>query len=271
MFLQRALATIIAGPLALVVIYYGGPLYFVLVSAILLLATIEYTRIMQKLDRALSLWLLIPIVALLWISGQWPQLGEWVPALALGVFVVMIYALWLYEREKSRHVTADWMAMIGGVVLIGWMGSHFFLIRSVPENAWQWTMLAMLGTWVADSAAYLVGRFLAGRFLLGRHSLSPRLSPKKTIEGYTGGIIFAAIVVVIVANFMNFPFVPAMVLAILVSAVSPLGDLAISLLKREADVKDSGTMLPGHGGALDRIDSLIWSVTMGYYLALLFG
>ena len=179
MFLQRALATLIAGPLALVIIYYGGPLYFVLVSAILLLATIEYTRMMQKLNRSMSLKLLIPLAVILWIGGQWPQWGELVPTLAISVFVVMLYALWLYERDKSKHVTADWMAMIGGVVLIGWMGSHFFLIRSVPENAWQWTMLAMLGTWVADSAAYLVGRFLAGRFVLGRHQLSPRLSPKE--------------------------------------------------------------------------------------------
>ena len=250
MFLQRALVTLILGPLALVIIYFGGLIYFIPVAAILLLATIEYARIMQRLQRSISLWILIPVVVLQWIVGQWPSWREWFPALALGIFCAMVYALWLYERQKSKQVPADWMAMLGGVMLMGWLGSHFFLIRSLPQDAWQWTMLAMLGTWIADSGAYLVGKFLAGKIILGRHQLSPRLSPNKTIDGY---------------------LIAALILAILVSAVSPLGDLAISLLKREADVKDSGTMLPGHGGALDRIDSLVWSVTMGYYLALLIG
>ncbi|KAA3659624.1 MAG: hypothetical protein DWQ04_21755 [Chloroflexi bacterium] len=271
MFLKRALVTLILGPLALVVIYFGGPVYVILISGILLLATIEYARMMQLLQRSISLWVLMPLVLLQWIVGQWASLQSSVPALAVGIFVAMVYALWLYERNKSNQVTADWMAMIGGVMLMGWLGGHFFLIRSLPQNAWQWTMLAMLGTWIADSGAYLVGKFLAGKIILGRHPLSPRLSPNKTIEGYLGGVFFAVIVVGIVAYYIEFSLVAALILAIIVSAISPLGDLAISLLKREANVKDSGTMLPGHGGALDRIDSLIWSVTMGYYLALLIG
>ncbi|MCP5098474.1 MAG: phosphatidate cytidylyltransferase, partial [Chloroflexi bacterium] len=126
-------------------------------------------------------------------------------------------------------------------------------------------------TWIADSAAYVVGKFLAGKFLLGRHQLSPRLSPNKTIEGYVGGIFFATLVTVIVGNLFGVVIWGAVLLGVLVSAISPLGDLAISLLKREAGVKDSGTLLPGHGGALDRVDSLVWSVTMGYYLALFLG
>ncbi len=271
MFLQRAIVTLILGPLALVLIYFGGPVYFILVSGILLLATIEYVRMMQLLQCSIPLWILIPSVVLQWVVGQWPPLREWIPALAIGIFFAMVYALWLYERNKSNQVTADWMAMIGGVMLLGWLGSHFFLIRSLPQNAWQWTMLAMLGTWIADSGAYLVGKFLAGKIVLGRHPLSPRLSPNKTIEGYLGGVIFALLVIIIVAYYIDFSLIAAFILAILVSAVSPLGDLAISLLKREANVKDSGTMLPGHGGALDRIDSLVWSVTMVYYLALLIG
>jgi len=271
MFLQRALVTLILGPLALVIIYFGGFLYFIPVATILLLATIEYARMMRLLQRSISLWILIPIVLIQWIVGQWSSLQVKVSPLVIGIFLAMVYALWLYERHKSNQVTADWMAMIGGVMLLGWLGSHFFLIRSLPQNAWQWTMLAMLGTWIADSGAYLVGKFLAGKIVLGRHPLSPRLSPNKTIEGYLGGVFFAVLVVGIVAYYIDFSLVAALILAILVSAVSPLGDLAISLLKREANVKDSGTMLPGHGGALDRIDSLVWSVTMGYYLALLIG
>jgi phosphatidate cytidylyltransferase len=268
MFLQRALITLTVGPLALYLIYLGGLPYFLFITAVLIVATIEYALLMRLLGRTISLWVLFPAVAMLWVAGQWPTFTILTPALAFGLFLTMCYSLWLYERNKSNAVTVDWMVMIGGVILLGWIGSHFFLIRSMNTLAWQWTFLAMLGTWIADSAAYLVGKFLAGNILLGRHQLSPRLSPNKTIEGYIGGIIFAIIVTVWVGNMMGIPFLGTFILGFLVSAVSPLGDLAISLLKREAGVKDSGTLLCGHGGALDRIDSLVWSVTMGYYLAL---
>jgi phosphatidate cytidylyltransferase len=133
--------------------------------------------------------------------------------------------------------------------------------------AWQWTMLAMTSTWIADSGAYFVGKFLAGN-ILGKHHLSPRLSPNKTVEGYAGGIFLGTAFTVALAYFMELPLVGALILGLLVSIVSPMGDLGISLLKREAGVKDSGTIFRGHGGALDRVDSLIWSIAMAYYLVL---
>ena len=134
--------------------------------------------------------------------------------------------------------------------------------------AWQWTMLTILCTWLSDSGAYVVGRFVAGRFV-GRHALTPRLSPKKTVEGYVGGVFFGTATAVLFAWFSLLPLPIALSLGLLVSAVlAPAGDLGVSLLKREAGVKDSGGLFPGHGGALDRIDSLVWSVTIAYYFVL---
>ena len=130
-------------------------------------------------------------------------------------------------------------------------------------------MLTFLATWSADIGAYLVGRFLAGRYILGKHPMAPRLSPKKTFEGFFGGMLCATAVSTIFAPLLDIPIFYGMLLGIIVSVVGPLGDLSISLIKREAGVKDSGTLFPGHGGALDRIDSLIWSTTVGYYLAIM--
>jgi phosphatidate cytidylyltransferase len=158
------------------------------------------------------------------------------------------------------------MVMVGGIILVGWLGGHFFLVRRVEHMAWQWTMLAMIATWIADSGAYLVGKFLAGS-LIGKHKLSPHLSPNKTIEGYIGGIVLGTVITIALGNYFGLPLVGALILGLFASAVSPLGDLGISLIKREAGVKDSGVLFPGHGGALDRIDSLVWSVTIAYYLA----
>lgn len=268
MFAQRALVTLTLGPLALYLIYLGGLAYFIPILLILTVATVEYVHLLRQTGLTLSIWVLLPAAGLQWFAGQWPQADLLVPAMALGLFLVMGYALWLYEFQKSEKVTADWMAMMGGVILMGWVGSHFFRLRGLSQFAWQWTMLAMLGTWIADSAAYLVGKFLAGKIILGRHQLSPRLSPNKTVEGYAGGVLFALIVSYILASVLVLPVGPSLLLALLVSAVSPLGDLGISLLKREAGVKDSGHLLPGHGGALDRIDSLVWSVTIAYYFVL---
>lgn len=267
MFIQRAAVTLTLLPIALYAIYKGDWYYFLPITTIMMVATIEYSRLMERLGWHLPLWILAPAVLLQLVAAQWPQMGLFGPGLLVSLLFALAYVLWRYEQRLSQSAPSDWLAMLSGILLLGWMGSHFFRLRGLPVMAWQWTMLAMLGIWMADSAAYIVGKFLAGT-VFGRHKLSPRLSPNKTLEGYVGGIAFGTSFTIILARFIDFPLVAALILGLLVSAVGPVGDLAISLLKREAGVKDSGALFWKHGGALDRTDSLVWSVTMAYYLAL---
>lgn len=268
MFLQRAIIALTLGPLALVAVYLGGWFYFLPLVAILLLATLEYVHITRAMGWRASHVVMVPVVLLQLIIGQWYTPATAGAVLVVSLLVIIGYTLLLYERHQSTSVPMDLMAMVLGLVLLGWVGSHFFRLRGLPEMAWQWTMLALVGTWVTDSSAYVVGRFLAGR-VLGRHQLSPRLSPNKTIEGYMGGVILGTAVTMGLAYYLQVALLPALVIALLITIVSPLGDLTISLLKREAGIKDSGTIFKGHGGALDRVDSLLWSVTMAYYVVLL--
>ncbi len=272
MLLKRALVVFTLGPLTLLLIYLGGWFYFLPFSALLIIAAVEYSQIVGKLGWKSPLWLLIPAAFFQWflpLDVQAQLFGEGGiqvnllgVALIISLLAAMGYALWLYERRPEENAPAAWFATIVGIILIGWLGSHFFRLRAVPEMAAAWTALAMLGTWIADSGAYVFGKSL------GRHKLSPRLSPNKTVEGYVGGIAAGTFFTVLIAYFLNLELVIALVLGLLVSIVSPAGDLGISMLKRSVGLKDSGKILPGHGGALDRIDSLIWSVAMAYYLLL---
>jgi phosphatidate cytidylyltransferase len=274
MFWQRAAITFTLGPLALFLIYLGGWFYFIPVAALLLIGVIEYSQLMTKIGWRTPLWLLIPAVLALWL------LSPESPALLLGrapfptyisettlvvtLLIAMCYGLYLYEFRTSENAPAGWLATSMGIVLLGWIGAHFFRLRGVTADpaAWQWTMTAMIGTWVADSGAYVFGK------TMGRHKLSPRLSPNKTVEGYIGSLVTGILTTVLLALYFDLGVIPGLILGLLVSGVSPAGDLGMSLLKRNAGVKDSGSFLPGHGGSLDRIDSLVWSVTMAYYLVL---
>ena len=268
-FAQRAVITFTLGPLALFFIYLGGFFYAIPLALVLAVAAVEFSQMGQNLGWKTSPWVLVPLVLPFFLVGWWREWELLGPITLVALLVVMVYALWLYEVRKDQSAAATWMAMMGGVMLIGWLGSHFFSLRNSGTMAWQWTMLAMAGTWIADSGAYVVGKFLAGK-ILGKHNLSPRLSPNKTVEGYVGGVVLGTAFTVILAYFLQLPLVGALILGLLISIVSPMGDLGISLLKREAGVKDSGTIFRGHGGALDRVDSLIWSVTMAFYLVLFF-
>ncbi|MCL4869020.1 MAG: phosphatidate cytidylyltransferase [Anaerolineae bacterium] len=263
MFLQRALITFTLGPIALYLIYLGGWFYFLPVLLILTLATIEYGQMTQKMGWRTHLGILVPVVMGQHIVAQFPQWGLNEVALLAALMVVTIYGLWLYERRQSQTTLIDWLAMVGGVVVLGWLGGHFFRLRLLPEMAWQWTMLAMLSTWIADSGGYVFGK------RLGKHKLAPRLSPNKTVEGYIGGIITGVACAVLLSYWLGLPMVAGTVLGLLISILGTAGDLSISLLKREVGVKDSGNLLPGHGGALDRTDSLLWAVGLAYYFVIL--
>ncbi len=263
MLLKRILVTLTLGPLVLLLIYLGGLFYFIPFLLLLSAATVEYSGLMRHLGFKVSPFLILPFVAALLVDGQWPELRLTIPLLIAATFVTMFAALWMYEANRSETAAADWLTAIAGILLLGAIGSYFFRVRGIPAFAVEWTMMAMVGTWLADSGAYVAGKSL------GRHKLAPRLSPNKTVEGYVGGIIAGTLVTLIMGWLLGLPWLPSLLLGLAVSVISPAGDLGISLLKRQAGVKDSGHLFPGHGGALDRIDSLIWSVTFATFLAAL--
>ena len=268
---QRAVVALTIGPVLLIATYLGGWFYFIPLLALLVVAGSEYARIMHALNHNVPRWLLLPTIGLL-LAAQWwgePPLVGLVFFTAL--FVALVYCLWLFERGVTYDAALDWFALATGIVLLGLVAGHFFLLRRLPVNGWQWTVLALMSIWFADMGAYGVGKFVAGRFILGRHPLSPRLSPKKTVEGYVGGIVIGTTAALITANVLGLPLLLAGLAGLAVGVLCLFGDLSISLLKREAGMKDSGKLFPGHGGALDRLDSLIWAVTIVFYLVVFLG
>lgn len=265
MFIQRAIIALTLGPLALYLVYLGGLFYFIPVAAILLLASAEYVQLTRKIGWNTSYYMLLPAVAVNLVVGQWTDWNLTGPAMLVTLLLVVAYALWRYERHDDAGAPGIWMAMSVGVILFGWIGSHFFRLRGLPDMAWQWTILALVSTWLADSAAYVVGKFMAGK-IIGRHRLSPRLSPNKTVEGYVGGIVLGTAFSMLGAYLLQLPLTAALVISLAISIFSVLGDLSISMLKRVAGVKDSSRIFGEHGGALDRVDSLTWSMALAYYL-----
>ena len=264
-FMQRAIMALTLGPLALYLTYKGGLFFFIPLSLILLLATIEYGQLTQKLGLLPSLWILAASSLAFYVASQWAEPPITAVIMVIALLLSLFYSLWLYETREDGLALPTWMAMVGGVVLLGWLTAHFFRLRGIEPMGWQWTVLVFVGTWIADSAAYVVGKFMAGN-VLGKHYLSPRLSPNKTVEGYVGGIVIGTAITVLTAYLLQLPLIVALVLGLLISTLGPIGDLGISLLKREAGAKDSGTTFRSHGGALDRIDTLMWTTAIGFYV-----
>jgi phosphatidate cytidylyltransferase len=181
---------------------------------------------------------------------------------AASVLVAMAFHMYRFELGRDQ-AAVDLAITLGGIAYLGWIAAYLVDLRLLPNGFW-WLMLVLCTVWVADSAAYSVGvRF-------GRHKMSVRLSPKKSWEGYAAGVIAgtaaAGLICRLFANFAPLPVSlwQGMMLGLVLSTLTTLGDLGESLFKRFAGVKDSGNFLPGHGGAFDRIDSLIWAGVLGY-------
>ena len=189
--------------------------------------------------------------------------GPHQPALVqtgLLVAVLAVLSIPVLVQVPLLDSVRDGAIVLTGMLYIGLTLSYLVGVRLLPEGEWLLFFL-LLVTWAADSAAYYVGT------LYGRRSLAPRISPKKTVEGLVGGLIGATIV----AYAARWSFLPefsnldALVLAVFLTLAGLWGDLVESAIKRSVGVKDSGGLLPGHGGMLDRLDSLLFTAPAFYY------
>lgn len=267
MLKKRTLAALALAAIGVPAMIMGGLLYFSLIAILLGIATWEYGQIFHTAGYNASTLLLVGgVVLLIALRAYLPVLAP--AGLTLLILTAMTWHLFDYEKGRSL-AAADFAVTVGGIVYLGWIGAYLIDIRNMPDGLW-WLALVLPAAWLADTAAYFIGR----RF--GKHQLSPRLSPKKTWEGYWGGVIFGTIGTAGLAVLWHCLGGPAVtwwqgaLLGGALSILTTLGDLGESMFKRQAGVKDSSQIIPGHGGVLDRMDSWLWAGALGYLLIVWF-
>jgi phosphatidate cytidylyltransferase len=169
----------------------------------------------------------------------------------------------LIFQSEPREGLRDWTWALAGIAYVGFLGAHLVLIRDFPEGE-DWVLLVVFATFATDTASFAAGK------ALGRTHVIPRISPGKTLEGYIGGYVGGVFAVFLLEWLLdaNMNFAETFLLAWAFPAVAMLGDLAESMIKRGGGVKDASDLVPGHGGLLDRLDSLLFTAPLVYYFVL---
>ena len=260
----RVAVILVGVPCLYAITQRGGVFFLLLVDLIILLGLYEFFRLMTaKGYRPSRLFGYAAAVAVsLHVYRGGPALTLLLTAILLLIMIREVF------RPQVENALSNIAVTVFGVMYVGWLGSHFVLLRELPGSLGLESQLgarlvffAALVIWACDTMAYVVG------ILVGRRKLAPRISPSKTWSGAIGGLLGGALAGWICAKTF-LPIITPLAGAILglTSAVlGQLGDLVESLLKRDAGLKDSARLLPGHGGVLDRVDSLLFSVPVLYY------
>jgi phosphatidate cytidylyltransferase len=238
----------------------GGLPFFLLIGLIGGLGAWEYANLLRQGGHHPSLPLCIFITLLLIVQAYWSSFLSLQLVLAIVVAGSLLAALW---QSQPQPIT-NWGLGLGGALYLGVMLSHFVLLRNLDQGL-AWLLVGALPIFAADSGAYFAGR------AFGRHPWWPRHSPKKTWEGYlAGAAASSAAAALLGAWLLGMAPVAGALLGLVIGLIAPLGDLAESMLKRQVGAKDSSRLIPGHGGVLDRIDSLLIGLPIAYYWATLF-
>jgi phosphatidate cytidylyltransferase len=263
---ERVIIALVLLPFVLWAIAAGGWLFSLAVAVALSLAGSEFAGMFRGQGRRPALPLMVAGIVSIALGRFLFDFG-YAPAMLTALLLAsVVWHVLDYERGAPASGT-DAALTMAGIVYIGWIGAYLISMRKLPEGEW-WMLVALPSVWIADIAAYFLGR------AFGRHKLAPRLSPKKTWEGYVSGILAAGLAAWCLSALWRLASGPdsglyasrAAILGLILGALAPFGDLGISMIKREFNMKDSGSLLPGHGGALDRIDSWLWGGALGFYI-----
>ena len=257
-FVVRLASTVVILPIVLVLLWAGGWWWTGSLVVLIGIGTWEFVHLLQRLGYQPSFFFAILLACLVLVSAQ---IGD--PALLQPLFAaILIFSLaWHVFADRTETQIENWLLPLGGALYIGWTSGHMVSLRAFPQGAYR--LFVTFGiVWIADSMAYFVGK------QWGRRPMAPRLSPKKTWEGYAGGVIGGILGGMLLLGLGGLGWGHGALLGLLEAAITPLGDLGISMIKRQVGTKDTGSLIPGHGGALDRVDSQLIAVVLGFYYQL---
>ena len=269
----RILTALVAVPILLVLFYFGGLPFIVLIEAVMVVGINEYFNMAEK--RGLATQRAMGIVSVLVLGGLAATAHLDLMALALTVIVLLILGNQLRNTDLSTAISGS-ATTVFGVIYIGWLLSHAMLLRFPPaavkadhgDLGLFFIVLAIAGTFLADAGAYFIGR------AFGRRKIYPLISPGKSWEGAVGGMIFGTLGLAATVLVFNRWILPApsgmsawwcFLLGPILVPASIAGDFFESMLKRDCGLKDSGSIVPGHGGIMDRLDSILFAVPVVYY------
>jgi phosphatidate cytidylyltransferase len=267
---RRIIFAVIAAPAGVAVIYFGDWALATMLAILSALGAWELFRFSKETGTRALEPAGIAIAALVPIAVHASRLGVFnVPMTAILVVALALFASTLWFRGTTGRPLASVAITVFGVVYASLI-TYVYALRYHPYavGALAGTLVAVLPvllTWATDIGAYTFGR------MFGKKKLMPSVSPGKTIAGAVGGLVLTVIVCLLYVRFLLIPYAQlgltiqgAILFGVIVSVAGQIGDLAESLLKREAGVKDSSTLLPGHGGILDRFDSLLFVLPIAY-------
>jgi phosphatidate cytidylyltransferase len=269
MLKQRIITALWGIPLLVAIIWFGEPWFTVILAVWGALAAFEFYRLVSAAKVPPLTYYGLVWTALLVASRNSQLISFLDPYLSTSQLTPLLITLaavlslvWLVLRPQKSESFTSWAWTMAGIIYIGWLLSYLVGLRDF-ENGRNWIFLALFVTFASDTAAFFVGR------ALGKHKLAPKISPAKTWEGAIAGVFGAMLVSLffLLPTPLKLPLAAwqAVILGLFISIFGQFGDLAESLFKRNMGAKDSGRLIPGHGGVLDRMDSVVFAGLVVYY------
>ncbi|HUP61218.1 MAG TPA: phosphatidate cytidylyltransferase [Thermoanaerobaculia bacterium] len=254
----REITALVAAPIAIWIIGWGHEYVFDgAIALIAVLALHEFLALGKAKGYDLPVVLCILIMLVIMAAFILQELS-----VEIGMFtaLLIIPASYVFSRKPLEDSLPSSAIAVLATTYVGMLGGSLIRLRNDFPVGSKLVYFLLLVVWLGDSGAYYVGR------KFGRHKMSPRISPKKTVEGLVGGIITSIVTAVVIhfTFFQEFPLHHAIIAGVILSFAGVVGDLAESMWKRSAEVKDSGTLIPGHGGFLDRFDSILFTAPILY-------
>jgi len=255
LFWKRLIIAIIFIPLLILSIWKGTIIFLGVVCFVVLTGLFEFFQAIEKggnpfVREALFLGGLYPV--LIYLKGE-----EIIPLfLLIIIFFIFLRQLLKFDpRNSFKSISLS----LGGIIYIPFLFSFIILLREIPDWGTKLVITLFFVTWMGDSGAYFIGT------KWGKHKSFSRLSPYKSFEGFIGGGFTATIAMIISRGWLPFSLISALFMGIMMGVMGEMGDLFSSMIKREVGIKDFGNILPGHGGILDRFDSLLFTTPLFYY------